>query len=249
VTVIVAIVLSFLIALLVGALTGGMGGGMTGGMTGPHVGSSDVQFDKDSPLGKLDDWTKKMEAASKQVEATQKSGDSNAQSEAVGAMIGTALGSGGKVEALAPDQLKPFVPNTLAGLPRKDISVERNGAMGMQVAEARATFANEDGRTLDLEITDTGSAKGLMSLAGFASLQEDKETGSGFSKTYKDGDRIVHEEWDNGGRGEYSLVVGERFTVKVSGDASGIDDLKKAVGEINLSGLEALKNAGVAAAE
>jgi hypothetical protein len=240
VTVVVAIVLGLLIGLLVGGLTGGTG------MTSPQVGSSDVQFDKNSTMGKLDAWTKQVDAASKKVEEAQKSGDAAKQSEAVGAMIGTALGSGGKVEALAPDRLKPFVPNSLGGLPRTSISVERNAAMGMQIAEAKARFASNDGPSLDLQITDTGSAKGLMALAQWAAPEGEKETATGYSKTYKDGDRIVTEEWDNGGRGEYAVIVGGRFTVKVSGDAKSIDDLKRAANEIDLSGLEDLKDVGVA---
>lgn len=236
VTVIVAIVLSFVIAFVVGSITGGTAPG--------QVSSSDIEYDENSPIGKLDDWTKKMEQASKQVEAAQQSGDAAQQSEAVGQMLGAALG-GGKVEALAPDQLKPFVPDSLADMPRTDISVERNGAMGMQISEARATFADAGGRSLQLEITDTGSAKGLMALAGFASLEEDKQTQNGFSKTYKEAGRLVHEQWDNSGRGEYAVVVAERFTVKVTGDAEEFDELKSALNEVNLAGLEALKDAGV----
>ena len=41
------------------------------------------------------------------------------------------------------------------------------------------------------------------------------------------------------------MLVGDRFTVKVSGDAKRIDDLKKAVNEIDLAGLQALKDEGV----
>ncbi|HEY6598365.1 MAG TPA: Yip1 family protein [Pseudomonadales bacterium] len=237
VTVIIAIVLSIIIAAVVGGITGGVA---------PGIGSSDIEYDKDSPLGDLEGYAKKLEEASKQVEAAGQSGDAEAQTQAIGALIGTAIGGGDKVEALAPDQLKPFLPESLADLPRTDMSVERNAAMGMQISEAHATFSDQGGRTLRLEITDTGSAKGFMALAGFVDVQEDKITNTGFSKTYKDDDgRIVHEQWDNGGSGEYSVVVGDRFTVKVSGDAEEFDQLKAALNEVNLAGLEALKDSGV----
>jgi hypothetical protein len=55
-----------------------------------------------------------------------------AQGEALGAMMGAAMG-GGTVEALAPEKLRAFVPETLAGLPRTTLSVERNGAAGLQI--------------------------------------------------------------------------------------------------------------------
>ncbi len=241
VSIIVAIVLGIVIGIGVAAITG-TGSGI--GSSHP-VSSSDVQFDKDSPMGKLNDWTQKMEKASKQVEAAQKSGDASAQSAAVGQMLGAALG-GGKVEALAPDKLKPFVPNSLGGLPRTSISVQRNGAMGMQISEAEATYSDKAGHTLNLDITDTGSAKGLMALAGWASMQEDKETDSGYSKTYKSDGRIIHEQWANTGHGEYAVVVGDRFTVKLTGDAKSFNELKSALNDVDLSGLEAMKDEGVA---
>jgi hypothetical protein len=57
---------------------------------------------------------------------------------------------------------------------------------------------------------------------------------------------MVHEVWDgNARRGEYSLVLGNRFLVKVEGEAGSLGELKSALGEVNLAGLEALKGEGV----
>jgi len=187
-----------------------------------------------------------MEAAGKQMDEAKKSGDANAQNEALGKIMGAALGGGDQVEALAPDVLKPFVPETLGGLKRTSFSSERNGAMGMQISEAHATYSDGANRSLQLEVTDTGSAKGLMSLAGWAAVQNDSETDHGYEKTYKQNGRLVHEQWDNQSHsGEYAIVLGDRFTVKVTGNVDSIDQLKGAVGSLNLGGLEALKNQGV----
>jgi len=41
-------------------------------------------------------------------------------------------------------------------------------------------------------------------------------------------------------------VIGQRFTVKASGRADGIDQLKQAVGSVDLGRLESLRNQGVA---
>ena len=118
--------------------------------------------------------------------------------------------------------------------------------MGMQVAEARATYSDGANRSLHLEVTDMGSAKGLMSLAGWAAVQNDRETDHGYEKTYKQSGRLVHEQWDSQTKfGEYSIVLGDRFAVKVSGNADSIDQLKAAVATMNLAGLEALKSQGV----
>lgn len=247
VTIIIAIVLSWIIALVVagvvgtGALLGGVGNSSFGGL-----GGGEAQIDKDSTLGKLDAWSKKMEAAGKQMEAAQKSGNAQAQGEAISKIVGTAINGGDQVEALAPDVLKPFVPETLAGLKRTDFSAERNGAMGMQVSEAHATYSDGASHSLRLEVTDTGSAKGFLSLAGWAAVQNDRETDHGYEKTYKQNGRLIHEQWDSQTKsGEYGIVLGDRFAVKVSGNADSIDQLKAAIGSINLSGLEALKDLGV----
>ena len=74
---------------------------------------------------------------------------------------------------------------------------------------------SEDGRTWDLHITDTGSAKGLLALAGWAGIEGENETSTGYDKTYHEDGRLVHEQWDRiSSRGEYGMVLGERFTVK-----------------------------------
>lgn len=249
VTIIIAIVLSWIIALVVagvvgtGAMMGGIGANSLGALGGN---GGDVQIDKDSPLGQLNAWSKKVEAAGKQMDAAQKSGDAQAQGEAIGKIVGAAIGGGDQVEALAPDVLKPFVPETLGGLKRTDFSAERNGAMGMQVSEAHATYSDGASRSLKLEVTDMGSAKGFLSLAGWAAVQSDQESDHGFDKTYKQNGRLVHEQWDSNTKyGEYGIVLGDRFAIKVSGNADSIDQLKATVVGINLAGLEALKDVGV----
>ncbi|HVV96155.1 MAG TPA: Yip1 family protein [Rhodanobacteraceae bacterium] len=246
VTIVIAIVLSWIIGLVIAGVigTGALMGGAANSLG--QIGGSEVTIDKDSTLGKLDAWSKKMEEAGKQMDAAQKSGDKDAQSQALGKIVGAALGGGDQVEALAPDLLKPFVPETLGGMKRTDFSAERNGAMGMQVSEAHATYSDGANRSLRLEVTDTGSAKGFLSLAGWAAVQNDKETDHGYEKTYKDGGRLVHEQWDGSSKsGEYGVVLGDRFAVKVSGDADSMDQLKAAIGSLNLSGLEAMKDVGV----
>ena len=249
--IIVAIILGFLVGMVVAGVTGmgammGSGSGFTmsrNDSTMPRNGG-DVQFDKDSPLGKLQEFSKNVEHASKNMETAQKSGDQEAQAAAMKNMMGAVLGGGDVVESLPPDRLKPFIPGSLAGMPRTRFAAERNNAMGMQISEASATFANEGGRSVDLQITDTGTAKGLLGLAAWAGLEGEKQTESGYEKTYRNDGRLIHEEWQ-GDHGEYTIILGDRFTVSVRGSADSIDQLKGAVADLDLSGLEALKGEGV----
>jgi hypothetical protein len=235
VSIICAIVLGWIAAIVVGSITGA-GMLMSGALNGTN---STTAIDKDS-------WLGKMAAAGKQMEAAEKSGNTDAQAKAVGALMGATLGGGDQVEALAPDLLKPFVPETLAGLKRTSFSAERNGALGMQVSVARATYTDGAGHSLDLNVSDMGSVKGLVRLAGWAGVENTRETDRGYDKTYKQDGRLVHEQWDNQSRnGEFSIVLGDRFAVKASGRADSMDALKAAVMSLDLAGLEALKNQGV----
>jgi hypothetical protein len=245
VSVVVAIVLSWII----GLVTAGLMGSAIWGAAAMGAATSG-SFDKGSPLGRMETWSKKVEAAGKNMEAAQKSGSQQDQSQAMSQMMGAVLGGGSAVaEALAPDRLKAFIPDELNGLARTEVAAERNSAIGLQVSSAHGTYSDGAGRNLRLEITDAGGASGFMALAGWANVESEAERSDGYERTRKEGNRMVHEEWnrhsDGGGNGEYSTTVADRFMVKVSGDASGIDDLKGALASVNLSGLEALKNEGV----
>lgn len=246
VIIIVVIVLSFLIGAVVAAVTGA-GMFMRGGsIFSATQDSHETTFDKDSTVGKLEQYAKQVEDAGKKMEAAQKSGDQQAQADAMKTMMGAALGSG-KVEAVAPDRLKPFLPETLGGRNRSTFSMQRNAAMGMQMTEARATYMSDDGKEWDLQVTDTGSAKGLLALAGWAGIEGENESANGYDKTYHADGRLVHEQWDRGSsRGEYAVVLGDRFTVKLEGQADSIDDLKAALADLDLEALEAMKGEGVA---
>ena len=91
-----------------------------------------------------------------------------------------------------------------------------------------------------------GGARGVMLLAGWAGVESERQTDTGYEKTARQDGRIVHEEWNNtGSHGEYTVVLGERFVAKLSGDAPSLDALKSALGEVNLDALEALKSEGV----
>jgi hypothetical protein len=195
----------------------------------------------------LQDYAKHLQDASGKLDAAQKSGDANAKADAVSQMMGAALGGGGKVESLSPDRIKPFLPDTLNGLPRTQAAAERNAALGMQISKATATYSDGANHQLDLVITDTGALKGLMGFAaGWGGVEQESENDQGYEKTYKNNGQIMHEKWNKQSKsGEFGVVVADRFSVDVSGSASSIDDLKAAAASVNVSGLAALRNEGV----
>ncbi len=245
VVVICAIVIGFVISLMAGgimALTGG-GMGMMGAMSGG--GRGEVTFDKDSPMGKLEDFGKKMEEAGKKMEAAQKSGDPNAQMKAAMEGLGTALGGGKRFEPVGIEQLKPLVPERFAGLARTSQSAEKGGMAGLQVSKAEARYGDGSGKEVELEVTDTGGAGGLMALAGWAGVQGEREEGGRVERTRKEGSRTVHEEFTKDGReAELTVVVGDRFVVTARGQSVPIDALRAGVGSLDLGKLESMKDVG-----
>jgi hypothetical protein len=239
-----ALVIMMVLNMVVFAFVGTSAGGGFGSLGGPSStsSSSDVTFDPNSPLGALQQYASKLEEASKKLESAQNSGDADAQAKALGNVLGTVLGGGGSaVEAIAPDQLRGLVPDRLGGLARTEISVERNAALGMQVSQAEATYSDGSGKSLDLEITDVGGTMGLMALAGWANIEQDKQTSSGFEHTYRANNRIMHEVWNESRKhGELSVITSNRFVVTLEGDVPSMDALKSAVGSVDFAALDRL---------
>jgi hypothetical protein len=227
--IVVAVLTSLVLAPFMGAAA------MMGAGAAPSV-----TYDKDSPMGKLDDFSKKMEEAGKKMEAAQKSGDANKQMEAAMGALGTALSGGKGVEPVQVDALKPFVPDKFAGLPRADVRTERGGVAGMMVAKAEGEYREGD-RRVELEVTDTGGAAGLMGMVGWLGIAGEKEDSNRRESTRKEGNRVVHEEVDKrGGQNQYTVVLANRFVVSAQGNAD-IGALKSAVNGLDLARLEGLK--------
>lgn len=242
----ILVVIWFVISLVVGGAIGLMAaGGSAISAISSNVGSTEVEIDPNSALGKLEQFGKSMEDASKQMEEASQSGDAQAQAEAASKMLGSLMGGGTPVEAVGTDVLKPLAPETLAGLARTSFSAEKSAAMGLQVSNVEAEYAAGDKR-IRLQISDTGGASGIMGLASWAMVQTEREDDSGYEKVYKDGETMVQEKWSSASRsGEYNLIVAGRFVVNVSGDNLEMADLKSAIGELDLDALAALKDAGV----
>lgn len=251
VVVLCAIVLGVLFTTLAGIVGAfGMGGGMmgSGALSGlPHgSAAAPVQFDHDSPLGKLQDMGQRMAESNKRMEAAQKSGDPGAQAAAAMQGLGALLGGGKRVDPIGIDVLKPFVPASFADLPKISSSAAKNGVAGLMVSKAEATYGDHAQKNVTLEISDTGGASGLLGLAGWAGMQGEREDDDGFERTGRQDGRLVHEKGSkHGGSNEFTIVLGDRFVVSARGRGVELGDLKTAVAGLDLSKLESMKDVGV----
>ena len=244
VSVIIAIVVGWILYLIIASVIGtaAITGAAMGGMHVPGGNDESVVVDGNGALAaKLT----AMSAASKQLTAAQQSSAAAAQQLAMGKVAGAVAG-GGSVEPLSLDQVKGLLPDSLGDLKRTSVSAQRSGAMGMQVADATAQYSDSNGHNITLEVTDTGGAKGLVAMASAMAPEEEKQTDHGYEKTHTESGRLIHEAWDTQSKsGEFSMIVGQRFTVKATGTADGIDQLKQAVTSVDLAKLESMKDQGV----
>jgi hypothetical protein len=244
VVVVCAIVLSVVIG-AVGALvvgTGAIGGAALGGRS---TSSGEVQFERNSPLGKLQDLGKKMEESNKEMAAAEKSGDQAAQMAAAMKGLGTLMGGGKRLDPIGVDQLKPFVPETFAGLARKSSNAEKSGIAGLMVSKAEATYGNDGGKSVTLEVTDTGGVSGIMGLATWVGVQGEKEDENGSERTTMQNGRLIHEKISKtGGENEFGVVLGDRFIVNARSSELDAGTLKAAVSALDLGKLESMKDVG-----
>jgi hypothetical protein len=247
VVVVCAIVLSVVIAAIGGTMAGvgRIGAGALGGLPA-RPSRAEVQFDKDSPMGKLQQLGSKLEESNRKMETARKSGDGNAQAAAALEGLGTLLGGGKRVEPVAIDQLRPLVPESFAGLPKTASNFEKTGIAGLMVSKAEARYGDGAGKRVTLNISDTGGVSGLMGLASWAGVEEEKDDDNGTEKTQKVDGRLVHERTSKrGGTNEFGIVLGDRFVVSATGTLVGVNDLKTAISGLDLAKLESMKEAGV----
>ena len=190
----------------------------------------------------LDAMAKKMEAAGKQMEQAQASGDPAAAGKAAADILGAMAGAtGGSGTPIAPADLKAMLPESLGSLARESFEAQSGGAMGIAASSAKAVYRSGE-QQVELSITDMGGLGGLMSAATWANLTVDKETSTSVEKIYKAGKRTAREDYrkDNS-RGEYTLVLENGVLVEAKGHNTGIADLKAALGTLDLNKIEAMK--------
>jgi len=148
--------------------------------------------------------------------------------------------------SLSPETLRGFLPEELDGMKRSDFNAQRSGAMGMQISTAYANYSDGKDRNIKIELADTGNMRGMMAMASAVAHSTEQQSDNGYEKTYSDHDRLVHEAWNSQTKtGEYDVIVASRFSVKASGSGASMDDLKRAVNDMDLDKLAALKDEGV----
>lgn len=251
----VVVVLCAIVLAIVAGVIGGIlgfggaamrGAGMFGGAPGSVLGSARPDAAPDSVLGKLDTMSRNMEESSRKMEEANKKGDATA---AVGAAMEglSAMASGGrKVQPLEADRLKAFLPETLDGMQRAEVTTEQSSFGPMSVTMANASYQDASGRKVRIGIGDMAAAGGLFALTAMMGAGQTKETDAGYEKIQRVDGHLVIEKLDRrSGAAEYGVVLGDRFVVNTSSPNGDPQALRATLAKLDLGKLEAMKDVGV----
>ena len=154
--------------------------------------------------------------------------------------IGKQIESGKAPEAVAPDVLKTFLPAAVAGYDRTELTASSGGAGGVNGSQAEGVYTRGENR-IRLTVTDLGAAGALAGLVNAFNVQSSSESDGKYEKIGKVDGRMTLESYDREAkRGQYSVLVGERFMVAAEGEGASMDELKAATAAIGPARLEAL---------
>ena len=185
--------------------------------------------------------TSKIEQASKQMEAAQASGDQDAASKAMGAMVGAALGGADNGKPFAPEKLQSFVPEKLGDLERTSVEARTDNAMGLSFSSVEALYAKED-KSINVKVQDIGAVKVLaLGMAAWASSTVNRETQDEVERVYSKGGVSYKEEYrKDGSSAEYSMVLANGLLVDATANGVSMDALKSALSKIDMAALGGL---------
>lgn len=135
--------------------------------------------------------------------------------------------------------LQAMLPN-ISGWTRGDVETQSGGAGGVGGSSASARYTLGD-QSLTVTVADIGAMGALAGLGAAMNVQSSKTTANGYEKVETVGGRMTTSKWDGAAKhGEYTVIVGNRFTVSADGSAPSDAVLKQAVEGVDLGKLEAM---------
>lgn len=168
------------------------------------------------------------------------SGFANPTMRAAGGAAASAGPTAGPVKPLAPNRLGSFLPAAVDGVARGPVNTFSSGGSGLQISSAGARYG-VGAQGLKISITDLASARAMLTLS--AAIQKDQNTATGYDKIFQQGGNTVIEHWVASDRyGTCSVIVADRFKVKVIGNGPGMATLLRAAQAVDLAGLAKLGN-------
>ena len=156
------------------------------------------------------------------------------------------LDSGSPLGVLRISVLRELLPASVAGLDQGEVEGATDGAMGFSISRVEAAYPGAEGAQIDISVMDYGAIPSMAMMGlGWTMADIDRESGATYERTVAFGGQRGFRSYDADARsGEFSLIVGDRFHVEVTGTGVSDDDLEAALRAVDLSGLAALRDEG-----
>ncbi|MEM6328484.1 MAG: hypothetical protein AAF791_15320 [Bacteroidota bacterium] len=140
------------------------------------------------------------------------------------------------------------LPEEAAGMPRTETTGESTNMGGaFAISTREATYADSTGDSrITIEVTDLGALpSAAMFGVGWAMVDMDKETSSGYERTITYQGHRGYREYDNDRRrGELSALIEGRYLVKVTGSDIEDDQLEASLQAVDTRRLASMKDEG-----
>jgi hypothetical protein len=140
-------------------------------------------------------------------------------------------------------ELKKALPETLLGMKRTSAKGEKNAAMGIKMSQATGEYADGNGMTARVELTDPGSLSGIvgMSLAGWSMMEVDRESDEEMEQTFTFKGHKAHKTYYfPSRRGELHLLLSERMILGIELEQIPLEKLETALNEFDFDFLISL---------
>lgn len=220
-------------------------GNAIGGILGTDAkGKSDIG-NAINNLTKAGEQTEQHQQPTSTTSSTPDAADTQQAVAAAGGLLsalGHSLGGEHRHDPVDFHTLQGLLPTSLSGMQRSTPKGEADGALGVKTTSAEVNFAGENNARINVSIKDASALSALAGLADMVNSQTTEQGGT-YERTETLSGHNLHEKWDASSRhGELSLIVAKRFGVDVTGDNVDMDALKRALAQVDLGKLEAMKD-------
>ena len=221
----VSIVASIIPAAIAGTISGmaGIGAAMGGGYHSSMFGANpanNATITVNGPDGKASVNLGQMAAAASAMEA-----QASAMQNSTAAPVKLADASA----------LLGLMPQSYMGAAISDTSTESGGAGGIAGSAATGHYTIGDG-SITLKVSDIGTMSGLGGFVNAMNINASSSSGSSYSKTTTEGNRITTEAYDSQAKsGQYSVVLNGRISVEADGNGVDINAIKGLVNSVDVN--------------
>lgn len=143
-------------------------------------------------------------------------------------------------------EIQALLPAEVGGLRRTGARGEKAGFMGVNVAIAEGEYGDPQGPRFEVKISDLGGMGVLGTLAGMGWMagEIDAAGDRGYERTVDYQGHKGHEKYDKATRsGTAMAVVANRFLVEIEGHDIEAEQLRGAMGGVNIGALGRLADA------